>query len=105
MNLVDITRLRLHDQRKAETTFERLEEVVSWFGAMQAQDYYAAKWEVALRSHGLTDRLLDEAFAQGKILRTHVLRLTWQFVTPADIAGCYSFPPTAFINRWPIGIA
>ena len=58
---------------------------MSWFGAIQAQDYSAAKWAVALRSTSLTDKSLDEAFADGKILRTHVLRPTWQFVTPADI--------------------
>jgi len=85
MNLKDIAAQRMHNQCIAETFFERPEEVVSWFDAMQAQDYSATKWAVALRSKSLTDNLLDQAFAKGKILRTHVLRPTWQFVTPADI--------------------
>jgi len=73
------------NQRITEASFKHPQEVVSWFGAMQAQDYSAAKWAVTLRSNNLTDNLLDQAFAEGKILRTHVLRPTWQFVTPADI--------------------
>ncbi len=85
MNLEEISRLRLVNQHIPAASFEYPEEVVSWFGAMQAQDYSAAKWAVALRSTSLTDKSLDEAFADGKILRTHVLRPTWQFVTPADI--------------------
>ncbi len=85
MNFQDITRIRLANQHIPTASFERPEEVVLWFGSMQAQDYSAAKWAVALRSTSLTDKSLDEAFADGKILRTHVLRPTWQFVTPADI--------------------
>ncbi|MGQ0605261.1 MAG: winged helix DNA-binding domain-containing protein, partial [Anaerolineales bacterium] len=34
---------------------------------------------------GLTDAVIDQAFAEGTILRTHVMRPTWHFVTPADI--------------------
>src|SRR5258705_13636363 len=29
--------------------------------------------------------MIEEAFNAGRILRTHVLRPTWHFVTPADI--------------------
>jgi hypothetical protein len=58
---------------------------VGWLGAVQAQDYAAAKWGVALRTQGLTDADLDQAFDSGAILRTHVMRPTWHFVTPADI--------------------
>lgn len=32
-----------------------------------------------------TDTLLDQAFNDGSILRTHILRPTWHFVAPADI--------------------
>ena len=32
-----------------------------------------------------TDTALDQAFADGSILRTHLLRPTWHFVTPKDI--------------------
>ena len=76
---------RLKQQQLAQPVFEKAEEVVGWLGAVQAQDYNAAKWAVAQRSKGLTDAALDEAFAKGAILRTHLLRPTWHFVTPDDI--------------------
>jgi Winged helix DNA-binding domain len=40
---------------------------------------------LGLRAPGLTDADVEQAFADGAILRTHVLRPTWHFVTPADI--------------------
>lgn len=61
-------------------------EVVGWFGAVQSQDYHPAKWSVGQRLAGaVTDAGLDRAFAAGELLRTHVLRPTWHFVTPGDI--------------------
>ena len=44
-----------------------------------------AKWSVAQRARGVTDSAVDRAFADGAILRTHILRPTWHFVLPADI--------------------
>ncbi|WP_116947788.1 winged helix DNA-binding domain-containing protein [Jiangella endophytica] len=66
--------------------FNGAADVVGWFGALQSQDYHPAKWAVAQRlGTGVTDADLDRAFDDGLILRTHVLRPTWHFVTPADI--------------------
>ncbi len=80
-----IARQRLNNQRIDATTFTRPVEVVQWLGAIQAQDYPAAKWAVGLRAQGLTDSVLDQALADGAILRTHVLRPAWHFVSPKDI--------------------
>jgi hypothetical protein len=85
MKLEDVSRLRMQNQHLYENSFKHPEAVVSWFGAMQAQDYSAAKWAVSLRSKNLSNSSLDQYFGEGKILRTHVLRPTWHFVTPADI--------------------
>ncbi|MDR3575731.1 MAG: winged helix DNA-binding domain-containing protein [Anaerolineaceae bacterium] len=76
---------RLHQQQLSHPVIEKAEEVVGWLGAVQAQDYAAAKWAVAQRSSGLSDADLDLALASGAILRTHIMRPTWHFVTPADI--------------------
>src|SRR5215831_4075896 len=38
-----------------------------------------------MRVRGASDDDVERAFADGTILRTHVLRPTWHFVTPADI--------------------
>ena len=78
-------RRRLHNQRLARSEFRSPAEVVAWLGAVQAQDYPAAKWALGLRAPGLTDAAVENAFTDGRILRTHVLRPTWHFVTPADI--------------------
>ena len=78
-------RARLHNQRLTSTTFRRAEQVVSWLGAVQAQDYPGARWALGLRARGLTSAAVDDALARGKILRTHILRPTWHFVAPGDI--------------------
>jgi hypothetical protein len=61
------------------------EEVVGWLGAVQAQDFAGAKWALGLRMKEATDSSVEKAFNDGAILRTHILRPTWHFVTPADI--------------------
>jgi hypothetical protein len=82
---IDIIRQRLHHQKLSSTKFKDPAQVVEWLGVVQAQDYAAAKWAVAQRTKGLQDVDLDEALAKGSIIRTHVLRSTWQFVAPKDI--------------------
>lgn len=82
---MDIPLYRLHNQRLSTTTFTKPDEVVSWLGAVQAQDYAGAKWALAQRMTDTTDAALDRAFADGSILRSHLLRPTWHFATPKDI--------------------
>lgn len=60
-------------------------QVVSWLCAVQAQDYPAAKWAIGQRIPGCQDADVEQAFNDGLILRTHVLRPTWHFVAPEDI--------------------
>lgn len=59
--------------------------MLGWMGAMQAQDYYMSRWAVGLRLPKLTDKKLGTAIDKGDILRTHVLRPTWHFVSRDDI--------------------
>jgi hypothetical protein len=61
------------------------EDVVETLTAIQAQEFNYAKWSVAQRSKHMTEEKFDEAYAQGAILRTHVMRPTWHFVSPRDI--------------------
>lgn len=77
---------RLYNQRLVASTFTEPQEVVAWLGAVQAQEYLLAKWALALRlPQQVTDAAIDQAFADGSILRTHAMRPTWHFVAPADI--------------------
>ena len=81
----EIALQRLYNQHLARTPFDKPEDVVAWMGAVQSQEYALAKWALGQRTAAMTDELVDQAFADGKILRTHVMRPTWHFVTPADI--------------------
>lgn len=76
---------RLANQRLIRTTLKTPVDVVSWLGAVQAQDYPGAKWGVGQRMTSATDAALDKAFDAGAILRTHVMRPTWHFVAPEDL--------------------
>jgi DNA glycosylase AlkZ-like len=89
---VDIVAHRLRNQKLIRTDRRTPEEVVASLGAMQAQDYAGARWAIGLRTRALTDRDVECAYDEGRILRTHILRPTWHFVTPADI-------------RWMLGIS
>lgn len=80
-----IAQERLHNQGLSHLRFENPQAVVRWHGAMQAQEYHSAKWALAVRTKGYTDKTLDKLFDDGAFVRTHVMRPTWHFVAPADI--------------------
>lgn len=84
MNKTDIAQLRLINQQIVHSQFTHPSEVVSWMGAMQAQDYQMAKWAIGSRLPGATLETIEEAIERGDILRTHVLRPTWHFVSAGD---------------------
>jgi hypothetical protein len=81
----DLIRHRLANQRLSRSDDVTPADAVGWLGAVQAQDYPAARWALGLRASGVTDADVERAFNEGTILRTHVLRPTWHFVTPGDI--------------------
>jgi hypothetical protein len=85
MEAEEIRGHRLLNQQIAGTKFRKPEEIVAWMGAMQAQEFAMAKWAIGLRLPETTDALVETAFNKGSILRTHILRPTWHFVTPEDI--------------------
>ncbi len=53
---------------------------------MQAQELAEVKWSLAERLGGApTATEVERAFADGEILRTHVMRPTWHFVAAEDL--------------------
>ncbi|HEX3184808.1 MAG TPA: winged helix DNA-binding domain-containing protein [Pyrinomonadaceae bacterium] len=79
---------RLRNHKLSLPTFEQASDVVRWFGAVQAQEFQAAKWALALRmrhSTNATNAAVEAAFNRGEIVRTHLLRPTWHFVAPEDL--------------------
>lgn len=77
--------IRLRNQRLTSAPLRTPAAVVSWLGAVQSQEYAVAKWSIGLRARSLRDTDVQHAYANGEILRTHVLRPTWHFVVPDDI--------------------
>src|SRR5437868_14990731 len=75
----------MRTQRLWGRGFDTPEDVVRWLVAVQAQEFQYAKWSVAQRTRGGTDAEVEQRYAEGSILRTHVLRPTWHFVLPEDI--------------------
>lgn len=76
---------RLAGQFLTTSRAARASDVVLALGAVQAQDYAGAKWALAQRTRGASDAEIEREVAEGRILRTHVLRPTWHFVAPQDI--------------------
>lgn len=105
MTVADILALRIHNQQISETDFTNVSAITKWLGAVQAQDYAAAKWALGLRVRVSLDGDIEKAFNDGKILRTHIMRPTWHFLTPADIRWITALTAArvnaqcAFINR------
>jgi hypothetical protein len=82
---IDVLRIRLANHGLSRPRFAKPADVVRWLGAVQAQDWPAAKWSLGTRTRGGSEADVERAFGAGEILRTHVLRPTWHFVLPEDI--------------------
>ncbi|HKP28605.1 MAG TPA: winged helix DNA-binding domain-containing protein [Gemmatimonadales bacterium] len=80
-----IPELRLDRQCLARPLKGAPAKVVSWFGAMQAQDYLAALWALGQRTAGATEATIEAAIADGAVLRTHAFRGTWQYIAREDV--------------------
>ncbi|RIV20021.1 winged helix DNA-binding domain-containing protein [Fibrisoma montanum] len=76
---------RLANQQLDNSSRNSVPKLVSWLGAVQSQEFHDATWSIAQRIESLTRDAFMQAFNAGTVLRTHVLRPTWHFVTPADI--------------------
>jgi len=76
---------RLTSQQLVNPVFDSPKELVSWMGAMQAQDFNMAKWAIAIRQNSCTEQEVEDAFNRGDFLRTHIMRPTWHFVSAEDL--------------------
>jgi hypothetical protein len=85
MSAFDIAQRRLQTQRLIGSKFQTPAEVVSFFGAVQAQDFLPAMWALGLRTEGATETIVEQAIFDRQLVRTWPLRSTVHFVTPADI--------------------
>lgn len=85
MTLNDIVLHRLAAQQLSTSPTWDAIELVTWFGAIQAQEYAQTKWSIGLRLPQLNDKAIEKEISDGRLIRTHLLRPTWHLVAAADL--------------------
>lgn len=76
--------LRLLNQQLAAPQFDDPAAAVAHMGAMQAQEYRLMRWGVAMRTRKPSAKAFKAAFDEGRIVRLHLMRGTWQLVAAED---------------------
>lgn len=85
MKIKDIALSRLVNQQIATSKFSSLKETAGWMGALQAQDFSMSKWALGVRLPGSTEKTVNDSISKGEIIRTHLLRPTWHFVSSDNV--------------------
>jgi hypothetical protein len=81
----DIARWRLHNQHLTSPFAASAKDVVVGLLAVQAENPSQAAWAVACRTRQPNAEDLAQLLNDGTVVRTHVLRSTWHFVSADDI--------------------
>lgn len=84
MTTQDILAIRLQNQLLKQHDVEPA-DVVRHLGAMQAQDFLGAMWSVGVRVPGATEKTVEDAINDGKIVRSWPMRGTLHFMAPEDL--------------------
>ena len=85
MKFEEIAMHRLQQQQLGVSNLHTATALVTWLGAVQAQEYSATKWGLGLRLPHKIDADIEDELSKGSILRTHVLRPTWHLVAAQDL--------------------
>ncbi len=85
MTAMSLAARRLHALGLLAPRFDAPEAVVSWVGAVQAQDWYGSLWAVASRLRQPHAAAVEAAVTQRRIVRTWPMRGTLHFVAPEDV--------------------
>ncbi|MEN6454294.1 MAG: winged helix DNA-binding domain-containing protein [Prolixibacteraceae bacterium] len=85
MTQQELTAVRLLIQHLIPWGKQNEEEVVSWMGALQGQDYLSSRWAIGVRLPGLTEEKTEEAIREFRIIRSWIMRGTLHLTTAADI--------------------
>ena len=75
---------RLLSQQLICQHFRSPHEVVEWMGAMQGQEYRMMRWAVGMRTMRPSAKAFEKDYNEGKIVRGHLFRTTWQLVSGED---------------------
>jgi hypothetical protein len=85
MDLDDISVLRFSNQHIAASKFKSVKDIASRMGAIQAQDFNMSRWAYGIRLSDSRVTDINNAIDSGEIIRSHLLRPTWHFVSSDDI--------------------
>lgn len=85
MNTIELLHIRLYNQLLSVHGKNTPHEIVSWMGAMQSQALDMAKWAIGTRLENQKIKDIEDALNTGQIIRTHILRPTWHFISAEDI--------------------
>lgn len=83
---MNIAKVRLHSQHIGTNVCDSPEDVVRSLGAVQSQDYAHSLWAIGLRTKNAQIADVEQALADGKIIRTWLMRGTVHMILAEDIA-------------------
>jgi len=81
---MSISNIRLLSQQLVAPLYEHPYEIVKHMGAMQAQEYRLMRWAVTMRTRKPSYEAFRKDYDEGRIIRLHLLRGTWQLVSADD---------------------
>ena len=84
MDLADIARLRLRNQRLSHPDLPSPAEAVRWFGAVQSQDLPGSLHAIGLRVPGSTETSVEQAIADKSLVRSWPMRGTIHLMPAED---------------------
>ena len=76
--------IRLLNQQLIAPQFNNPTDVVNYMGAIQAQEYRLMRWAVEMRTNKPSHKAFKEAYDDGRIIRMHLMRGTWQLISAKD---------------------
>ena len=75
---------RLLNQQLICPQFTSPHDVVEWMGALQAQEFRLMRWAVEMRTKRPSTKTFNKDYDEGRIVRGHLFRTTWQLVAGED---------------------
>lgn len=95
----DLQRIRLQQQKLIDPSSASVEELVGHFGAVQAQDFAGALWAVGQRKTRATEKMVEVALRERRIVRAWPMRGTLHFVLPQDLRWMLELLSNRIIKR------
>lgn len=85
MTSQDIALRRLFSQQIGTGHFSDPAALIRWMGCIRADDFPGAIWSISQRVQSCSRQTIENAFNEGRILRTYLLAPAWQLVAVEDI--------------------